>query len=221
MNFLQNIQTFASGEYRRISLFFVIFYAVGLAGLSFQITKPFFTQLVPLALLLGFAGVLLFHKASFDKKTLMTFAFVFLMSFLIEAVGVATGKIFGNYKYGETLGFKIAETPVIIGLNWLFLVYVSSTTAKLISSNSIITILIAPAFMVLYDLVLEQVAPGLGMWTWENNTVPWQNYLAWFLLAFVFHVAFRIMKIETGNKIAPILFAIQFAFFLTLLALNL
>jgi putative membrane protein len=37
--------------------------------------------------------------------------------FFIEAIGVNTGLIFGNYVYKTTLGWKFLETPLIIGVN--------------------------------------------------------------------------------------------------------
>lgn len=220
MSFLRKIQSFAVRNTRWVRLFFVIFYAVGVAGLSIEITKPLFIQLIPLALILGFVGVLLFHKAKFDLKTLLAFGIVFIVSVAIESIGVATGKIFGVYEYGGTLGLKIAETPVIIGLNWLFLIYVTASVTHFFTDNTIISPILAAAFMVLYDLVLEQVAPVLGMWNWENGIVPLQNYAVWFVLALLFHLCFKAMKIETHNKMAPLLFVIQFMFFLILYITN-
>jgi putative membrane protein len=41
--------------------------------------------------------------------------------FFIEAIGVNTGLIFGNYVYKTTLGWKFLETPLIIGVNWILL----------------------------------------------------------------------------------------------------
>lgn len=220
MSFLKTIQSFAVRNTRWVRLFFVIFYTVGVAGLSIKITTPLFIQLIPLALILGFVGVLLFHEAKFDRKTLLAFGIVFIVSFAIESIGVATGKIFGGYEYGKILGIKIAETPLIIGLNWLFLVYVTSSATQFFTDHKIISPVLAAAFMVLYDLVLEQVAPVLGMWNWENGIVPLQNYAVWFVLALLFNLCFRAMKIETRNKMAPLLFVIQFMFFLILYITN-
>jgi bisanhydrobacterioruberin hydratase len=79
--------------------------------------KPgrFSSGLVPFALILGFAGVLLFHEAKWDLKTLTAFVLVYISGFVIESVGVNTGLIFGEYIYGGTLGYQIFETPLIIG----------------------------------------------------------------------------------------------------------
>jgi bisanhydrobacterioruberin hydratase len=220
MNFFNEIQQAAFQRVRKIKIFYIIFYLVGVLGLSFLETRPLFIRLVPFALILGFAGVLLFHEAKWDLKTLTAFVLVYISGFVIESVGVNTGIIFGEYIYGKTLGYQIFETPVIIGMNWLFLVYVSSSLTEKINSGKFISFLLPPVLMVVYDLVLEQVAPDLGMWNWKNEVIPLQNYIAWFVVAFIFVLVFRSFRIKTSNKVAILLFILQFIFFLSLLIIK-
>ena len=40
---------------------------------------------------------------------------------LAEILVVSYGIIFGNYKYGEILGYKVLGVPLIIGINWCIL----------------------------------------------------------------------------------------------------
>jgi putative membrane protein len=221
MNFFNEIQQAAFKWVREIKIFYAIFYLVGVLGLSFPETRPLFIRLVPFALILGFAGVLLFHEAKWDLKTLTAFVLVYISGFVIESVGVNTGLIFGEYIYGGTLGFQIFETPLIIGMNWLFLVYVSSSLTERINSGKFNSFLFPPVLMVIYDLVLEQVAPDLCMWNWKNEVIPLQNYIAWFVVAFIFVLVFRLFNIKTSNKIAPLIFILQFLFFLLLMIFKL
>ena len=217
MNFFNEIQHAAFKRVREVKIFYAIFYLVGVLGLSFPETRPLFIRLVPFALILGFAGVLLFHEAKWDLKTLTAFVLVYISGFVIESVGVNTGLIFGEYIYGGTLGYQIFETPLIIGMNWLFLVYVSSSLTERLNSGRFISFLLPPVLMVVYDLVLEQVAPDLGMWNWKNEVIPLQNYIAWFVVAFIFVLVFRLFSIKTSNKIASLIFILQFLFFLSLM----
>jgi putative membrane protein len=46
---------------------------------------------------------------------------IFLIGFSVEAVGVATGILFGSYAYSDVFGFKIFDTPALIGVNGCFL----------------------------------------------------------------------------------------------------
>jgi bisanhydrobacterioruberin hydratase len=217
MNFFDEIQHAAFKWVREVKIFYAIFYLVGVLGLSFPETRPLFIRLVPFALILGFAGVLLFHEAKWDLKTLTAFVLVYISGFVIESIGVNTGLIFGEYIYGKTLGYQIFETPLIIGMNWLFLVYVSSSLTEKLNSGKVISFLLPPVLMVVYDLVLEQVAPDLGMWNWKNEVIPLQNYIAWFVVAFIFVLVFRLFSIKTSNKIASLIFILQFLFFLSLM----
>ena len=217
MEFFNKIQQAAFKWVREVKIFYAIFYLVGVLGLSFPETRPLFIRLVPFALILGFAGVLLFHEAKWELKTLIAFVLVYISGFVIESIGVNTGLIFGEYVYGKTLGYQIFETPLIIGMNWLFLVYVSSSLTERLNSGRFISFLLPPVLMVVYDLVLEQIAPHLGMWNWKNEVIPLQNYIAWFVVAFIFVLVFRLLNIKTSNKIAPLIFILQFLFFLSLM----
>jgi len=220
MKFFNEIQHAAFKWVREIKIFYAIFYLVGVLGLSFPETRPLFIRLVPFALILGFVGVLPFHEAKWEWKTLTAFVLAYISGFVIESIGVNTGLVFGEYIYGKTLGYQIFETPLIIGMNWLFLVYVSSSLTERINSAKFISFLLPPVLMVVYDLVLEQVAPDLGMWNWNNEVIPLQNYIAWFVIAFLFVLVFRLFSIKTSNKIAPLIFILQFLFFLSLLIIK-
>ena len=141
---------------------------------------------------------------------------VFLVAFVVELIGVKTGTIFGQYYYGDSLGIKLMETPLIIGLNWLMLVYITSSITWKLVRQPFVQITIAALLMVVYDFVLEHVAPRLDMWDWNNDLIPVKNYLAWFILAFIFHVLFRAFKLKTKNSLAIFMFLCQTLFFLIL-----
>jgi putative membrane protein len=126
---------------------------------------------------------------------------------------VSTGKLFGVYSYNESLGFKVVGVPVMIGLNWVILVYGSNAVVSKITSDSILKIAAASALMVIYDLVLEKAALLMKMWKFEDASPPFRNYLMWFLLAVLFQTAIEIFKLNTKNKPARALFIIQFFFF--------
>lgn len=197
--------------------FLVLFYMIGLAGFILPATRPLFTRLIPSALLLSTILLIWFHRPGFSLKMILAFGFIFVCSLFIEIAGVKTGLIFGSYSYGRSLGIQLLETPVIIGLNWLMLVYCTNMMAKKLFRNKNIILIIAPAFMVIYDLVMEQVAPLLGMWSWSRGTIPVQNYLAWFSLALFFHWLLHKLNIRFSNKMAIPVFTIQLLFFVVLL----
>ncbi len=213
---IYEILTILPEKSKQTSIFFVVFYLVGIIGLSWPLTFPFFLKLVPFALILSFLALLVFHRSHFDSKTIAVFFGIFLAGILVEAIGVNTGIIFGHYVYGKSLGLKIFNTPIIIGINWLLLVYTSSSVLEQFKFHVAVKVVFASAFMLVYDVVLEQLAPKMDMWTWENDQVPVQNYLAWFFIALVFHSVLKFFSIDTRNKLALLILLCQFVFFLSL-----
>ena len=216
MSSIKHIAISMQTNYRYVVLFLIIFYAVGFAGLSIPATRPFFVHLTPFALLLSSLIIALFH-CKFSAKTILIFIFIYAASFVVELIGVNTGSIFGNYTYGHGLGPKLFNTPLIIGLNWLLLVYVSNSVMQRTDWNPIVKVFGASFLLLAYDVLLEQVAPLLAMWTFSESTIPIQNYVAWFLLALLFSLVINLLKINTKNRIAPIVFGIQALFFAALL----
>lgn len=194
----------------------VLFYAVGLTGLLIPFSRSFFLSLFPYFLFINAIVLGYFHTGTCNRKALVICILVFISAILVEAIGVKTGMIFGKYHYGNSLGLKIFETPVVIGINWLMLVYMTSGILERVNLPDLFRVLIASAGMLLYDVVLEQVAPRTDMWYWQGSQVPFQNYVAWFAVAVIFHSVVKLAGIRTTNPLSGVVFACQFLFFLLL-----
>ena len=158
------------------------------------------------------------HHKDWNLKTIAVLASIFILSFVIEIVGVATGTLFGAYEYGKGLGFKIADVPVVIGLNWVFLVYASNGIISKYTSKNILIILGAALLMVVYDIVLEKAAPLMDMWMFSENNPPANNYVMWFLLALLFNILLQVFKVSTVNIPARWLFFSQLGFFVIIVS---
>ncbi|MFN2335752.1 MAG: carotenoid biosynthesis protein, partial [Bacteroidales bacterium] len=78
----------------------------------------------------AFALVFLFYGKIPARQVILTGIAIAVTSFLIEAVGVNTGRIFGTYTYGKALGPALWNTPVIIGLNWFLLIYCTNVISR-------------------------------------------------------------------------------------------
>ncbi len=204
-------------EEKKVKLLMIIFFMVGTIGFKIPVTNGFFIHLTPLALLLSTIVLVLFHTPSGRKKILIPFLLIFLTGFIVEVAGVKSGLIFGPYSYGKGLGIKLFETPLLIGLNWLFLVYCTVIITEELKINNILKLITASLLMVFYDLILEQMAPALDMWSFEGGTAPVRNYISWFFLSLLFHIWIRISGIKWGNRIAAFVFFLQLTFFMILL----
>jgi bisanhydrobacterioruberin hydratase len=136
----------------------------------------------------------------------------------IEMAGIQTGLLFGQYTYDTGLGVKLFDTPLMIGMNWLFLVYVSGNLVRRVGFTGWSSVILASLLMLGYDLVLEQVAPILRMWSWDRGVIPIQNYIAWFITSLGMHTLIKFYSVELSNRLAPALFLIQFFFFLVIMS---
>lgn len=192
---------------------FVRFYAVGLLLFMLPYTRPFFISITSLSLLLTIGAALFFHKV-WNVRTVIWFLFIAVSSFLLEMKGVHTGKLFGNYAYERGLAPLVSGTPIIIGLNWLFLVYGSRAVVFKFRLRPWLRVLSGSLLMVAYDTVLEWVAPVMQMWRFDGGYPPLRNFVVWFAAALVFHTGSELLRIRNDNVPARSLFAAQIAFFM-------
>jgi len=202
---------------RYVLIFFVIFYFVGFSGLIIPASHPYFLRLFPLALILSFTAILLFHKDTFDARTIFILIITGLAGYFIEVAGVKTQLIFGSYSYGKTLGLKVAGTPLLIGINWVMLAYTGSSITEKMHLPVFIKIIIAALLMLFYDIILEQTAPALDMWHWENGSIPLRNYVAWLLTGLFFQTLLKVTRTKIRNSIAAEIIMIQVIFFIFLI----
>lgn len=208
-------------------------YIAGTIGLLLPATQPYFKLASPSNLWVSLILLLLFHK-DFNKSFISTTIIIFLTGFFVEVLGVHTGVIFGKYWYGQTLGTKIFEVPLVIGANWLLLIYCSSvvvfnifeTFTKKLSNNfflnhAFIKAIFAATLMVFLDYLIEPVAVSLDFWHWETEKIPIQNFQAWFLVAFILNYLFLKSKFLKSNSLAGLLLFLQFFFFISIHIFNL
>ena len=214
---LNNITNYLYQRKRFVVGFFIIFFMVGFAGLVIPISHPVFLKLFPLALLLSFVGLLLFHQPPYDTKMVIVLLIIGLLGFFIEVAGVKTHVIFGHYTYGKSLGIQFLNTPLLIGVNWVMLTFASSSIMENRPLPLSLKIIFASLIMLLYDIVLEQIAPRLDMWYWAKGVVPFQNYLAWFVIALLFQSLVKLMGIKTRNSLACTILLCQATFFTALI----
>jgi len=198
-----------------IKIIIAVYYAVGVAGLILPATSALFQRLVPLTLISSIVVLLAFHS-KWEKKHVWVFAGIALLGFLVEVLGIATGLVFGEYAYGNSLGFKILGTPPIIGINWLLLTYSVYGILENTRISAVEKTLAGALMLVGFDIVLEPVAIALDMWSWGGEVVPLQNYVAWFVISIVFLGMMHLAKVRTNNPLAAFMFFVQLAFFISL-----
>jgi len=203
---------------KSIGIFLIVMHLFGFLGMQFSVSRTWFEALTPLNLLISAGAVLWFHT-DFSKSFVKVSLGIGLSGFLIEVLGVKTELIFGKYAYASNLGWKVAEVPLLIGLNWWLLTYCFGMLIqhyfryKNRSKNLILNSLITAFGMVLLDILIEPVAIRHGLWHWFGKHPPLQNYTAWLGCAFTFALFFHLAKFEKKNPMAFYLLIAQFLFF--------
>lgn len=208
----------------------VLFHLIGLAGILL-FKSEWIIRSTPANLLLSF--VLICWTQS--QKNLWFWLFTCLAyctGIAVEIIGVNTGLLFGEYRYGNILGPQFKHVPLIIGINWFTVVYcsgvaVNSLLQRIVNSapdnaspsptiKAVSVITDGATLAVLFDWLIEPVAIKLGFWKWAGDTIPLFNYASWFAISVLLMTAFRFLPFDKNNKFAIHLLLIQVMFFLVL-----
>ncbi len=197
----------------------VIVYIVGVIGFSLPQTKKLMPSLVWVNLLFTAVILLSYHK-KWSREIVLALFLIGACGFLLEVIGVKTGRIFGYYQYGPTLGFALWDTPLMMFVNWLTTIYITRQVAEMVSKDIVMTSLLAAVLMVLLDYFLEPFAMKYGLWIWNSGEVPMQNYVAWLVAGFFLQYLFIRGVKFSPNKLSLPVYLIQLAFFVTLFLIN-
>jgi len=193
-------------------IFLFIIYFVGLVGISIPSLQGMYVKLTPFSLLISGLILLAFHE-KWNLSFIIVIVLIFLFGFAIEAYGVYSGEIFGQYSYSTVLGWQLFNTPVIIGLNWLILVYCGYYLVSRFIRNPVFQVAAGGLLLVVFDLLLEPVAIETNMWSWNTGNPMFQNYLAWFAISVILMSLFPMFKVKLSNPVAGYLFLFMVMFF--------
>lgn len=196
-------------------LVLVIFHGVGLWGLLWSEESSYYAKLTPLNLLLTNIILFSYHR-SWNLPFILFATITFLVGISVELAGVHTGLIFGNYTYGEALGYKIWDVPLMIGLNWLMLTYATGIIVHSLKAHFFLRAFAGALLMVFLDFLIEPVAISYDFWVWHSDDIPVSNYLGWLGVAFILQLLFHKSRFAKQNKIAWAVYAVQALFFIFL-----
>jgi uncharacterized membrane protein len=199
------------------TILLIVVHVAGIIGLH-STYKELFLSLTPFNLLIS-AFLLALNHRQFNRSFIFFTLIIFFAGFFIEVIGVKSGLLFGNYYYGNTLGWKLMNVPIVIGVNWLMLIYSAGIISDQINRNIYLKSTAGAALLVGLDLLIEQSAGKYGFWQWLNTIIPFQNYIAWFCVSFIFLLLFHSVNFNKSNKLAGVLLAVQFLFFALLFIL--
>jgi uncharacterized membrane protein len=165
-----------------------------LAIVALHVLPPILFALLHGAMLYTTRGILIF------------FAICLLVGNIFENLGVRTGFPFGGYFFTDVMGPKFFAVPVLLGLAYLGMAYLSWTLARLIlggmrnplTGPRVVTVPLVAAFiMVAWDLSMDPVwSTIVHAWIWRNGGkyfgVPISNFLGWYLTVYLIFQLFAL-----------------------------
>lgn len=199
---------------RRATWALGVVYFFGWWGMQWPPARPYFLAATPLSLLLTAALLYALHPGGRRRPLALFGAITYLTGFLVEWVGIHTGWIFGTYHYGSTLGLQLDGVPLVIGVNWLILIYCTGTVLTGVRVGGWGRAALGATLMTALDVLIEPTAVAFDYWSWEGRAVPLQNYLGWWLTSLLLLRTFGALPFAKGNPLAARVLALQAAFFL-------
>jgi len=125
---------------------------------------------------------------------------------IIENLSIVTGFPFGHYYFTSVMGPKILNVPVMLGLayvgmgylSWIMGLVILGILDRPLTRSCVVTApLIAAFIMVAWDLAMDPVwGTILHAWIWLGGGayfgVPITNFLGWYLTAYIIYQLFAI-----------------------------
>ncbi|MFC0522202.1 carotenoid biosynthesis protein [Pontibacillus salicampi] len=185
--------------------FYVIWFCCGFLLLTFDILPPALEWANAVFLMAaGLLGGIYFYKQYGALKGLLYSGAVFVISILVEYLGVQFQGFFGNYYYNNDFGPMIGGVPITIGFAWLMVMAgaheISSTLVRRLSFGwyAVSFVIIGGFLAISIDLILDPVAYQIKeYWVWQEDgpyyNIPLSNFTDWFYLAIFFQILALVM----------------------------
>ena len=171
-------------------LFFVfIAYVIALVlGVVTQAAAIRFAGMEATFMLVAAANVLgAMIRRDGTRDAVVSFVILGLGSGLVACIGAATGRPFGPYSYTDRLLPHLLGVPIAVPLFWYTVIasghYLVFHWGRFRSRR--LTAFAVALWALLFAVVIEPIAVFFDYWMWNTPGVPAQNYVAWFVVAFL------------------------------------
>jgi putative membrane protein len=196
-----------------MTIFLWVIHVAAIVGIALGY-EDFFYPKTPLTMLYLMLMLALWFPVDHVKKLILFFLCV-ATGIGVEWIGVHTGWLFGSYSYLENFGVKLDGIPVLIGVNWGILVFITHEIARDLHTNIWLRAAVGALLMVFMDYFLEQICAHAGYWEF-TNAAGWLNYACWFVIGYALQITASLFKLKGDKKIAINLYLVQTLFAATL-----
>jgi putative membrane protein len=189
----------------------IVLHVVGAIGFLSPLSE-WFVFLTPVNLI-ATAGMLWIDTKAENKHAFTLIFAIWLIGYSVEILGVKTGFPFGEYDYGEVLGWKFFEVPPLIGINWLIVIWGGFSLAKNFRVSKYLRWLVTALLVVGLDVLIEPVAVHYELWSWADGMPPIANYVGWFVVAAILALLFEYYPLVAKPRLGMTAFVCQLLFF--------
>jgi uncharacterized membrane protein len=154
---------------------------------------------------------LIHGAASYGWRGALTFAgLCVVVGNLFENLSIRTGFPFGHYSFTERMGPKILQVPILLGLAYVGMGYLSWTVARVVLGvrrrglmgwRVAALPLLASVGMTSWDVGMDPIWSTVGhLWIWRQGGayfgVPLSNYFGWLLTNYVVYQLFALWLVR-------------------------
>jgi len=127
-----------------------------------------------------------------------------------EVAGVATGRPFGRYAYGDKLGRRIRGVPPLAGAAWAMMARPAWVVAGRLTGRRARRVACAAGALTAWDVFLDPRMAHEGYWEWPGGGryegVPASNFAGWFLTGLLVFSAYAVLADDEGGDEALALY---------------
>jgi uncharacterized membrane protein len=141
---------------------------------------------------------------------LVFLALAAFISLVFEAVGVATGAIYGPYHYTGSLGPRLFQVPLVVPMAWFMVIYPSYVLANYLADGCVVSrpkpgpsrvtglAALSAMLMTAWDLAVDPQMVMYGHWVWHVKGaffgIPVQNFVGWLATTLTVYLAYRALE---------------------------
>ena len=182
---------------RVIFLLYVMVFPGSLISVAFGLVTPETRWFGGLLLTVQGLSLLAWLWHAIGRASVLPSLIVLIGSCLVEYFGATTDVLFGSYDYTEVLGYRLAGiVPVAILFAWIMATYGSwmMVDALPLRLSRLHRAILTGTAITVFDFQIEPVAVMIHeYWVWYADGfyygAPVQNFVAWFVVGFLFSLS--------------------------------